>query len=420
MNIISNLQDVVQWELCTGCGACSYACQSGNVTLIDIQSTGIRPQFNHDCGGCQQCIRYCPGYNLDAQFIAGKRTVNTRGEEEFGYAPEIWEGYAADPEIRFKASSGGVLTALALFCLERMDMGFVLHTGSDPDSGWRNTTVKSHTRAELLSRTGSRYAPSSPCDRLAEVEASDVPCVFIGKPCDAAAVSMLSGEREQLRRRLGLVLTFFCAGTPSSDGTVKLLESLGVEPAEVADLRYRGEGWPGVFRATLHNGVTTEPLSYEQSWGKLTSFRPLRCNLCPDGLGRLADISCGDPWHQPTGADPGRSLVIVRTERGRSILRQAVEAGYIHLTPSSAESVMQAQTNLLSRRRELFGRLAAMRMLNIPTPRFTNFLLLRSWLRLSFQRRVTTVFGTLRRAVVRRWYRRREYKPEPFRGQDVQ
>jgi coenzyme F420 hydrogenase subunit beta len=112
--------------------------------------------------------------------------------------------------------------------------------------------------------------------------------------------------------------------------------------------------------------------------------------------------------------------VIVRTERGRSILRQAVEAGYIHLTPSSAESVIQAQTNLLSRRRELFGRLAAMRMLNIPTPRFTNFLLLRSWLRLSFQRRVATVFGTLRRAVVRRWYRRREYKPELFRGQDVQ
>ena len=42
---------------------------------------------------------------------------------------------------------------------------------------------------------------------------------------------------------------------------------------------------------------------------------------------------------------------------------------------------MLAQTSLLQRRRELYGRLLAMKLLFIPTPRLVNFSLLRSWLR---------------------------------------
>ena len=142
--------------------------------------------------------------------------------------------------------------------------------------------------------------------------------MFIGKPCDTDALHKLRLQRPELDRNLGLVLSFFCAGTPSTQGTLDLLEQLETNREEVEGVRYRGEGWPGSFKATPRNGSSEKSLSYEEAWGRLTKYVPLRCRLCPDGLGRVADIACGDAWHRYQGnSEEGTSLVLVRTERGK-------------------------------------------------------------------------------------------------------
>jgi coenzyme F420 hydrogenase subunit beta len=404
---IRTLQDVVDWGLCTGCGVCVSACRQGGVTMVDIEDVGLRPRFEGACATCTGCLAVCPGNHVDAG-IAVERTAASSVEREIGHALEIWEGHARDPEIRFRASSGGLLTALALYCLEREDMAFVVHAGMDPKRPWANRTVQSHSRAELLAGAGSRYAPAAPGEGLRAIEASDRPCVFIGKPCDAAGAMGLRRERPELDRRLGLVLTFFCAGTPSTRGTLDLMGTLGIDRGAVRSVHYRGEGWPGRFRVGHGTPPQETSCSYEESWGKLQRYRTLRCHLCPDGLGNVADLACGDAWeHVPDGRDPGRSLVLVRTERGRRILHGAMAAGYADLARVGPETVLAAQPSLLGRRRELFGRLLAMRLLLMPTPRFSGFSLFRSWAGLRVGRKVRTVVGTFGRLVQRgRWRRR--------------
>ncbi|HTS68452.1 MAG TPA: Coenzyme F420 hydrogenase/dehydrogenase, beta subunit C-terminal domain [Terriglobia bacterium] len=414
---IHNLQDVVDWGLCTGCGACSVACTKGGVSLVNIESVGIRPRFESaSCAACRDCLSVCPGYFVDAGLATGPLPLTRRADHEFGPALEIWEGCASDPEIRYQASSGGLLSALALYCLEKENMAFVLHTGMDDAEPWTNRTVQSRSRAEILSRAGSRYAPASPCDGLNEVARSDRPCVFIGKPCDAAGAALLRRERPELDRKLGLILTFFCAGTPSTRGTLDLMQSLECNPAGTKQVRYRGQGWPGRFQVLGDNGTQAKSLSYQESWGRLAKYRPLRCHLCPDGLGRVADIACGDAWEKShQGEDPGRSIVLVRTERGRVILHRAIESGYVAIERVDADNVLAAQSNLLSRRPEIFGRLLAMRLLLVPVPKFVGFSLLRSWLRLGIFETVRTVLGTLRRLVTRGWWRRRSMdQPDIF------
>src|ERR1017187_1642310 len=144
---IQNLQDVVDWGLCTGCGACHYFCDRNAVTLKNIPALGIRPQFTSpDCAACTKCLSICPGYSVDATRGSGRPADASPAEREFGPALEIWEGHAKDPDVRFKASSGGILSALALYCLEHEGMQFVLHTGADREQPWVNRTVKSATR----------------------------------------------------------------------------------------------------------------------------------------------------------------------------------------------------------------------------------------------------------------------------------
>jgi coenzyme F420 hydrogenase subunit beta len=413
---VKSLKDVVDWDLCTGCGACYYACSESAVSLVNIDTLGIRPQFNLPaCAACTKCLSICPGYLVDANTNVAADLMPLRSEADhaFGRALEIWEGHASDPEMRYSASSGGILTALALYCLEQEKMNFVLHTGMNEERPLENKTVKSRTRDELMTRTGSRYAPASPCEGLAAIEESDGPCVFIGKPCDVAAVSMLRSERPKLDRNLGLVLTFFCAGTPSTQGTRHLAESLKILPDQIDSVRYRGEGWPGRFTIIYDDERQNQSLSYAESWGELTHYRSLRCNLCPDGLGRLADISCGDAWENSTdNGNPGLSLVVVRTVRGQHILRGAIAANYVQLRPVTSDNVFAAQKSLLTRRTEIFGRLVSLKFFGIPLPRFSGFSLLRSWLRLPLGRMAKTILGTAKRVMVRRLYTRRP----AFRG----
>lgn len=378
---------------------------------MNIEQVGIRPRFDaSSCAHCTKCLTVCPGHQIDAGSATGANGGPKSGfAHEFGEALEIWEGHATDPEIRHRASSGGILTALALYCLEHEGMGYVLHSAMDDKAPWSNRTVESRSRAELMSRAGSRYAPASPCDSLRPVKESAAPVVFIGKPCDTAAVFKMRAQDQQLDQKLGLVLAFFCAGTPSSRGSIDLIKSLGIEPQEVDQLRYRGRGWPGRFTVNSTKGEE-KSLSYQESWGKLTHYRPTRCHLCPDGLGRIADIASGDAWDKfEEDGDPGRSLILVRTRRGQEILRRAIAAGYITAKPARGEQVMAAQKNLLARRREIFGRLLGMKLLGVPVPKLEGFSLLRGWASLPLKHKARTVAGTMTR-----WVQRGKWRRQPL------
>ena len=83
---------------------------------------------------------------MNADLATGEHADTGASDPEVGYALEIWEGYATDPEIRRQGSSGGLLSALALYCLEKEGMAFVLHTGMDETKPWTNKTVQSRNR----------------------------------------------------------------------------------------------------------------------------------------------------------------------------------------------------------------------------------------------------------------------------------
>ena len=409
MRSIKTIQDVVDWGLCVGCGACYYICDKAAVSLVNVNSIGIRPKFKGDvCQNCVKCLSICPGFFVEAGLGAETILNDSMDNVLIGSTLEIWEGYASDQKLRFRASSGGILSALALYCLERENMEFVLHTGTDLNKPLSNITVQSRTRNDLLARTGSRYSPSSPCDSLIYIEKSEKPCVFIGKPCDVAAVSQLRKKRPELNANLGLVLSFFCAGTPTTGATLDLLSKLGIDHDRVNEVRYRGDGWPGNFVVSYNQGKNEELLTYKESWHFLQKFRSFRCHLCPDGLGESADISCGDAWHRYSEQkDIGRSLVLVRSDRGKEILHRAMDAGYLTLTVSGLSEVFAAQ-GLPQRKREVFGRLLAMRALCVPVPRFKNFSLIKAWWQNSLSIKIRTVLGTLRRIIQRRlWHQNR-------------
>ncbi|WP_160171862.1 Coenzyme F420 hydrogenase/dehydrogenase, beta subunit C-terminal domain [Methylobacter tundripaludum] len=406
----TDVSDVVKWRLCLGCGACEYACPEKKIKLIDFIDQGIRPVVlpTGDCSGCSDCVTVCPGVGVshDPMMKTAEGVINMLTE---GWGPvlEIWEGHATDKVIRFNGSSGGLASALALYCVENEGMRGVVHVGNDSEEQYKNKSTFSRTRDDILATTGSRYSPASPCDLFQAIEDAEGACVFIGKPCDLEGLRKTQSIRPDLSKNIGVAIGIFCAGTPSTQGTVDLLAKYGISHEDVEELRYRGRGWPGSFSVRLKSDSEwLELATYEEAWDFLQAYRPYRCHVCPDGTSEFADISCGDPWYRSIDADePGKSLVLVRSEKGREIVKGAIKAGYIQLTPVKPEILERSQKELLRKRGAIWGRVTTMKTLGIPAPHFQGFSLLRNWLKLSGGQKIRSILGTAKRIITRNYFR---------------
>ena len=396
------VDQIRDWRLCLGCGACVAACPDKNLVLRDVSVRGLRPVLkSDDCQHCGRCVQVCPGIEMKHPF--SEKSVL----EEWGPIQELWEGYATDPQLRFRSSSGGAATAIASYCLKEASAGGVLHTGVHLSEPLRNIPVFSRTYEALLACAGSRYSPAGPCEKLEWIHNAAGSCVFIGKPCDVAALRKYQAVFPEIKEKVMAAISIFCAGTPSTEGTLRVLAKMGVSVGDVDAFRYRGYGWPGDATAVTKTGVQTHKLTYQECWGDILSrYVPFRCRLCPDSTGEFADISCGDPWYRKDESnEPGRSLVIIRTDRGRDIVRRAVESGYLVLEPVSSEVIALSQRSLLYKRRQMWARLKTLNLVGVPVPNYAGFDLYGSWKRLSVVEQFKSFAGTLRRAIRRKWYR---------------
>jgi coenzyme F420 hydrogenase subunit beta len=138
--------------------------------------------------------------------------------------------------------------------------------------------------------------------------------------------------------------------------------------------------------------------SYADSWGQLTKHRQWRCLICPDHTGEFADLAIGDPWYRSVSDDEGgRSLVVVRTERGRRLLESAIRAGAVEGTVVAMDKLPASQPSLEATRGAVWGRVLSMRVLGMPVPHFWGMPSFRLWWKLPWRAKVTSTLGTARR-----------------------
>ena len=408
---VLNIIDVAEGQLCCGCGACASAFPD-EIEMIDVLDYGRRPQVKSSSdntdAALQQAMAVCPGAVLehDEQEIQSRDII---AELRKGWGPVVamWEGWSSDPAIRHAGSSGGAASGLSLYAIEKAGMDGVLHTGARDDVRFLNESVISRSREQLLERTGSRYAPASPVDGLHLLEPSDDNIAFVGKPCDVAGLNKLTKLRPELAGRIGITIAFFCAGAPSTKGTLELIEKAGIEdPSTVTSLRYRGNGWPGMWTvvAETEDGEYRTEYTYAESWNFLQRYRQWRCYICPDHTGEFADIAVGDPWYREVQeGEEGSSLILARTERGRQFIEAAIADGYLTADRVEPRLLPDSQPNLLNTRGGLWGRLIALRLAGAPVPEYGGMPLFPFWLReLSLKEKAQSIYGTIKRVFRKR------------------
>ncbi|WP_460798520.1 Coenzyme F420 hydrogenase/dehydrogenase, beta subunit C-terminal domain [Microbacterium sp. GXF0217] len=362
------IDDVVDRDACSGCGLCTHLDLG---VQMEYDGNGyLRPRPVDAPNEIDQAERLfrraCPGMTVRASSPEGGRRDKILGD----YL-EAWEAWSVDTELRFAGSSGGALTAIHSWLLASGRASEIIGGAKDNAAPRRSVPVQIMSREQAIAAAGSRYAPLATLSHPNALTASAV----TAKPCEASALRAVSATDGSAP----LILSFFCAGTPSQHATDTLLASLGVEPdVAVEDLWYRGRGWPGRFTAIAAD--KTVDAEYESSWGStLGPTTQWRCKVCVDGVGGAADIVSADSWATDERGYPqfleaeGVSALIARTPRGRATILEAIAEGVIAVRPLDMRRLADAQPLQTNRRRFLLARLLGSCLAGRRPPRYRGF-----------------------------------------------
>ncbi len=363
---------VVQRNACIGCGLCTRLDTS---LELELEADGfLRPHRTRGAGvvvagAARRFEQSCPGCRVDAV-----RPPRSRRHPTMGSSFGVWEAWASDEAVRHRGSSGGALTALHGWLLES-GRASTIASASVASDARRTVPVTITTKAAALAAAGSRYAPVGVLSNP-DVASS---AAITAKPCEITAIRALGAAARTPGAGEPILLSFFCAGTPSQHATDELLATLGVRADDpLDDLWYRGRGWPGRFTVRRGNGEAS--MSYEESWGGvLGRATHWRCKVCADGVGESADVVAADFWAVDERGYPvftegaGSSALIARTERGLEAVLAAVSAGAIVVRPIRMSALADVQPLQRNRRASLFGRLLGSRFAGVRGPRYRGF-----------------------------------------------
>lgn len=399
---IKTIEDVVNYQLCNGCGMCSAA-EPDRFEMHDVEDFGKRPKLKSNrVTTTGEAFSACSGHSIEHSYNKNDPSYVQELADCWGPVLGVWEGFANDDEIRFSGSSGGAATALANFALSENKADYVIHTGADQAKAYTNITKKSYNKSSLLENSGSRYSPASPCDSIHTIKQNEK-VVFIGKPCDVASLHKRQLDHPETDKKIALKIGFFCAGTPSTSGNKALLSQENINPnKDLKSLKFRGQGWPGMWRADYQkaDGLKAfKELTYADSWGFLQRFRQWRCYICPDHTAEFADIAVGDPWYRKVeNGEPGKSLIIARTQKGLDFLLAAEQASVVILETKDSSLLPRSQPNLIKARGDIWARLFILRLFNAPTPSFKGFKFFKFWMSAStIKNKLGSLYGTATR-----------------------
>ena len=375
-------------KYCTGCGLCKALGKN------ELSKDGKGFYYPNSKNNFLKTI--CP--------ISGAHSKYLDKNNIWGKNLNVYLGWSNNSKIRNRASSGGIITEVACFLLNTNKVDAVIQVGVDSSEPTKTNVYFSKSAEEIVSYCGSRYCISSPLSVLGNLE-KNKKYAFIGKPCDIVALRNYMKMYPKYKDKIPYLLSFFCMGLPSEIAQKKLLEKLNCKNCKI--LSYRGNGWPGFTTAIDITGNSYQ-ITYNDSWGKILG-RDLMpsCKLCVDGIGEMADVSCGDAWYLNNENRPdfseheGRNVVFARTEKGNKLLNEMKEAGIVTLNyyKEYQKELPLIQTSQWNRRREMKYRIIAMKLCLRDFPSYDSKLLSSYASSLSIKQRIKIIFGTCKRII---------------------
>lgn len=331
---------VIDNALCTACGACASICAKSAIKYTNNAAGYLTAVVDESlCVDCGACLTVCPSNHQS-------KLPFTEDDPFHGKCLAGYIGHSTDDENRQKSQSGGIVTALLCYLLDKhlVDGAIVNQFCAETR---RPRAVIAESIEGIMNSCGSYYTQTAVVDEILKHQDKKTAAVVLG--CQAEAIQLLRAKGKVLPEYLiGLV----CIGQNSGFMVDDLIKQAGCAPSGerervcVCRLRFKDKdygGWPGNVHIESDKATYTLPAARRHALKPV--YELYRCILCFDQMNAFSDIVCGDPWGIKGKQSPlGYTVVIAHTEKGKQLLEDAQSAGYISLEGLSVNAIMKGQT----------------------------------------------------------------------------
>jgi coenzyme F420 hydrogenase subunit beta len=334
-----DITEVVNNMLCHSCGSCFAACGHDCITYNTTSAGYLFPKIDYDaCTNCGLCFDVCPGDHFTDRLQ--EKTI----EDPFvGTILSSYVGKATNERIYKNSQSGGVVTAILKYLLESKQISAAIVTSMNMNSDSYSEARIVTTVNELIEAQKSKYVPTAINALMQEVEKIDGRVALVGLSCHMHGLENLLTIRRKLKNKI-IKIGLICDRVMTS-ASVDFL-SQKITNNKIKNFVFRdtlNTSYPGDITVTESTGKI-KILDKKSRMIMKDYFTPARCLLCFDKMNIYADIVVGDP-HGIQGVDRinGESLVLIRTESGKEILKKAVESNEILVRPLPVDKALQGQ-----------------------------------------------------------------------------
>lgn len=297
-----NIKDVQY--VCTGCGACIYACPV-NAIFFEKNPMGQKIARINDttCIQCGKCIQVCPKIKSHLNRVATC------------YA--AWNTSIYDTH---RCSSGGIVSVLYD---QFVNNGGVV-IGAVWDKNQCVTLTMTTDKQDLIKFQGSKYVESNTGNIFVEIDRAlknNCQVLFVGLPCQVSAVKNLFDSK------LLYCVDLICHGVPPSQYLQEYVKK--VKKRETKEITFRGIKDFSFICYGAQNQIIYEKTQFEdvylKSYLKGITYKEncYHCSFaCKD---RTGDLTVGDFWgidrESMLNKFEGKiSLVLKNTPKGEDLL----------------------------------------------------------------------------------------------------
>lgn len=306
---------VLDTHLCTGCGACIDLCPYYRSYR---GKTAVLFPCVIDEG---RCFAYCPKVEVDLDKVSQLLFGTAYDGDPLGTYQSISAARASDRVKDISPQAGGTVSALIYFALRK---GYI--DGAALTDRRRLLPIPRFVTdpEDVLTCSTSKYTAAPTLSAVNQAVKDGYRNIgIVGTPCQVLATALMRSNplsTDDFVDPFGLVIGLFC--TWAID--FRLFEPFLAERIEIARIRKIDIPPPPseILEVFGDNGTKLEvPLD------EIRELVPNGCSYCIDMTSEFSDLSVG-----VMEGRPDMNTLIVRTDRGKKIVEEAVEEGYLILS----------------------------------------------------------------------------------------
>lgn len=326
----SLISEVIRKDLCIYCGTCMASCPVNMLVPTDEE----KPTMKGICILCELCYYGCPRVELPLDEIENRifGRVRTINEEPIGIVRSAYIAKSTDEEILNACQDGGVATSLLLLAIEKGLVDFAAVTQGGPENLWKPEPFLASKKSDLLRAAKSKYSLGASVNALADAVLGypDSKLAFIGLPCQIQGIRRLQTSfkgNKKIGDRVLITLGIFCQRSFH-------YKKLFIETLQAKyNLNLKSISKFEIAKNNL-KAYEGHKVALELPVSLIRQFAMEGCKKCQDFTAELADISIGN-----AGSPDGWCTVLIRSELGEKLFKEACSDGLLEYKPLESSSL---------------------------------------------------------------------------------